>query len=57
MGVRGVDLLVPAKLWEKLNEFEGKTGVKKEDIIMKAIVDIIEGVKCPHCGNTIKVFE
>jgi len=57
MVVRNLQLIIPAKLWDILNDYEHRTGVKKEDILMKAVIDIIEGVKCPRCGYSVKVFE
>jgi hypothetical protein len=49
--------VIPAKLWEKLEQTEQKTGIRKEDILMRAVINIVEGVKCPRCGLTFKEFE
>ena len=48
---------MPARLWEKLSDFEAKTGVRKEDILMRAVINIIEGVRCPKCGSVFREFE
>ena|GEM_PF-1934714 len=57
MGARKLEIVVPARLWEKLSDFEAKTGVRKEDILMRAVINIIEGVRCPKCGSVFREFE
>ena len=34
--------MVPSKLWEKLEVIEQKQGIKKEDILMRALVKVLE---------------
>ncbi|MCL7388573.1 MAG: hypothetical protein LZ173_01350 [Thaumarchaeota archaeon] len=57
MAVRKLEIIVPGRLWEKLEELEAKTNIRKEDIFLRVAVDIIEGVRCPKCGTVIKEFE
>jgi transposase len=57
MAVRKLEIIIPGRLWEKLEELEAKTNVRKEDIFLRVVVDIIEGVRCPKCGTVIKEFE
>jgi len=52
-----LEVILPARLWDKIEQFEQKTGIRKQDMLMKAVVNIIEGVRCPKCGNIIKEFE
>jgi len=33
---------VPSRIWERLNRVEEKTGVRKEDVIMRAVIKVIE---------------
>jgi hypothetical protein len=54
--VRKLEIVIPARLWERLEQTEQRTGVRKEDILMRAVVNIIEGVRCPACGNVFKEF-
>jgi len=56
LGAMKLEIVIPARLWEKMNILEKETGVRKEDILMRAVVNIIEGVRCPKCGNMIKEF-
>ena len=51
-----LEIVIPARLWEKMNILEREIGIRKEDILMRAVVNIIEGVRCPKCGNIIKEF-
>jgi len=37
-----VELLVPSRLWARLEELERKTGVRKEDLLMRALVKVME---------------
>ncbi len=37
-----IRIVVPARLYDKLEEIEKKLGVTKEDIILRAITKIIE---------------
>jgi hypothetical protein len=52
-----LEIVIPIRVWEKLNELEQRAGVRKEDILMSAVVKVIEGFKCPGCGAVVKVFE
>jgi len=56
LGAMKLEIVIPARLWEKMNILERETGIRKEDILMRAVVNIIEGVRCPKCGNIIKEF-
>ena len=56
MGARELRVVIPARLWEKLEEEERRAGIRKEDILMRAVVNIIEGVRCPRCGHEFKEF-
>lgn len=42
MSLWRVELVVPAKIWERLRKIENKTGIKKEDLIMRALIRVIE---------------
>jgi hypothetical protein len=42
MGARKLEIVVPAKIWEMLEKVEQKAGVTKEDILMRAVVKVIE---------------
>jgi hypothetical protein len=57
LGARELRLVIPARLWEKLEGLEKSTGVRKEDIVARALVNIVEGVRCPNCGQVIREFE
>jgi len=37
-----LEIVVPARIWERLIRVEEKTGISKEDIIMRSIVRVIE---------------
>jgi hypothetical protein len=54
---RKLELVIPARLWEKLNEFEQRTGIKKEDLFTRTLINLIEGFRCSHCGSVIREFE
>jgi len=56
LGARELRVVIPARLWEKLEEEERRAGIRKEDILMRAVVNIIEGVRCPRCGHEFKEF-
>jgi len=57
MGARKLEIVIPERLWGKLDLVEQKTGIRKEDILMRAIINIIEGIRCPNCGKVFKEFE
>lgn len=37
--------MVPSPVWEKLEKIEKEQGIKKEDILMRAVVKVIEEFK------------
>jgi hypothetical protein len=42
VGARKLEIAVPSRIWELLEKCEQKTGIKKEDILMRAVVKVIE---------------
>lgn len=42
MSTRKLEIIVPSRIWEKLDEIEKKKGITKEDILMRAVVKVIE---------------
>jgi len=42
MGARKLEIVVPARIWERLIRVEEKTGISKEDLLMRALVKVIE---------------
>jgi len=56
LAARKLEVIVPARLWDKMDVLERETGIRKQDMLMKAIVNIIEGVRCPKCGTVFKEF-
>jgi hypothetical protein len=42
MGARKLEIVIPAKVWELLERVEQKAGVRKEDVLMRAVVKVIE---------------
>jgi len=42
MGARKLELVIPARVWDKLSEVESKTGISKEGLLMRALVKVIE---------------
>jgi hypothetical protein len=57
MAVRKLEIIVPGRLWEKLEELERKANVRKEDIFLRAAIVVLEGTRCPKCGTIIREFE
>jgi len=55
--VRKLEIIVPSRIWEKLEELERRTNIRKEDIFMRVVINLLDGVRCPRCGNIIKEFE
>jgi hypothetical protein len=51
-----LEIIIPTRLWEKMDTLEKETGIRKEDILMRAVINIIEGIRCPKCGSIIKEF-
>jgi len=42
VSARKLEIVVPSRIWERLEKAERKTGVKKEDILMRAVIKVIE---------------
>jgi len=42
MGARRLEIVVPARIWDRLKSVEDKTGISKEDLLMRALVKVIE---------------
>jgi len=42
LGARSLEIVVPERVWELLQKCEEKTGIKKEDLVMMAVVKVIE---------------
>jgi len=39
---RKLEIVIPARIWDRLSEVEAKTGISKEDLLMRALVKVIE---------------
>jgi hypothetical protein len=57
MAARRLELIIPERLWEQLEVLERKSGIRKEDIFLRAVVNLIDGVRCNKCGTIIKEFQ
>jgi len=42
MGARKLEIVVPSRIWDKLERCEQKSGIKKEDLLMRSLVKILE---------------
>jgi len=42
VGARKLEIVVPARIWDRLVKVEEKTGISKEDLLMRALVKVIE---------------
>jgi len=42
MGARKLEIIVPARIWDRLNKCEKRAGIKKEDLLMRAVIKVIE---------------
>jgi len=42
MAARKLEIIIPNKVWQKLDNIEKKQGIKKEDLLMRALVKVIE---------------
>lgn len=42
MASREIRLIIPGNVYEALRKVEDKTGIKMEDLIMRALVKVIE---------------
>jgi len=40
--LRKLEIFIPKKLYDELEAVERKTGVRKEDILMRALIKVIE---------------
>jgi len=57
MAARRLELIIPERLWEQLEALERKSGIRKEDVFLRAVVNLLDGVVCDKCGNVIKEFK
>jgi len=37
-----MEIMIPATIWERLDKIEQKQGIRKEDIIMRALVKVMD---------------
>jgi len=42
MGARKLEIIIPSRIWDRLENVERKTGITKEDILMRAVIKVIE---------------
>jgi len=42
MASRKLEIIIPARVWERLEKIEKKTGIRKEDLLMRALIKVIE---------------
>lgn len=42
MATKRLDIIIPASVWEKLEKIEKVRSIRKEDLIMRALVKVIE---------------
>ena len=42
MGAQHLEIVIPNRIWELLQKCEEITGIKKEDLVMRAVVKVIE---------------
>jgi len=42
MGARKLEIVVPHRIWERLERCEQKTGIKKEDLLMRSLIKVLE---------------
>jgi len=42
VSARRLEIVVPSRIWERLNRVEAKTGIKKEDLVMRAMIKVLE---------------
>jgi hypothetical protein len=57
VAVRKLEVMVPGRLWDRLEELERRTNIRKEDIFLRAVINLLDGVRCPKCGTVIREFE
>jgi hypothetical protein len=42
VGARKLEIVVPSRIWELLEKCEQKSGIKKEDLLMRSLIKVIE---------------
>jgi hypothetical protein len=42
VGARKLEVVIPSRIWELLEKCEQKSGVRKEDLIMRSLTKVIE---------------
>jgi len=42
VSARKLEIVVPSRIWERLERVEAKTGIRKTDLIMRAIIRVLE---------------
>jgi len=42
MAARKLELTVPHTIWKRLDDCEKRTGIRKEDLVMRALIKVIE---------------
>jgi hypothetical protein len=45
MSIRKLEIVVPQKIWDTLEKIEHEQGIRKEDILMRALVKVLEEFK------------
>jgi len=45
MAARKLEIVVPSRIWELLDQIEKRKGIRKEDILMRDVVQVIEEFK------------
>jgi len=45
VSARRLEIVVPSRIWDRLSEVEAETGISKEDLLMRALVKVIEEFK------------
>jgi len=42
LGARKLEIIVPSRIWDKLERCEQKSGIKKEDLLMRSLIKVLE---------------
>jgi hypothetical protein len=37
-----LEVIIPSRIWEQLEKIEQKAGIRKEDVLMRAVIKVIE---------------
>jgi len=37
-----LEIIIPARIWEKMERIEKRTGIRKEDLLMRSLVKVLE---------------